>query len=136
MLARDSDRVQILRLIKNALNVRAKEKGEDLTEAEVIAVLQKEAKLRQEAIEQYKAGGRDDLVASEQVELNLIQNYLPAQMSEDELRGIVRQIIVSTGANSQAQMGAVIAAARQQVGGASDGATIARVVKTELEAAV
>jgi len=106
-------------------------KGKDavLTEEELAAVLQKQAKQRQESIEAYQKGGRDDLVRKEQGELELIKGYLPEQLGEDQIRELAQTAIQETGAAGAADMGKVMGALMPKVQGQADGSVVSRIVK-------
>ncbi len=102
--------------------------GEINTEKE-ISLLQKMVKQRKDALEIYKQQNRADLVQNEQEEINVIERFLPAQLSEEELRNELQQIITETGASSLADMGKVMSAATKKLAGRTDGKTISAVVK-------
>lgn len=131
MKARDEIRVQVLRLVKAALKNQEIEVKGDLTPQQMLAVLQKEAKKRQDSITQYEAAGRDDLVRQERAELEILDEYLPDQVSTEEMRAAVRQAIADADDNS-ATMGQVIAQVREKFSGAVDGAALAAMVREEL----
>ncbi len=129
MRERDQVRLQVLRLLKSALKNQQIEVGHELSAQEMMTVLQKEAKKRRDSIEAYGKAGRDDLVGEEQAELTQIEHYLPAQMSEDELRAIVRDVIV---AHPDAQMGQVIGQVIAKADGQADGSVVSRLVREQL----
>ncbi|MDQ5944132.1 MAG: uncharacterized protein QG658_198 [Patescibacteria group bacterium] len=132
MKARDEIRVQVLRLVKSALKNQSIEVKGELTPQQMLAVLQKEAKKRQDSITQYQAAGRDDLVRQEQAELEILDTYLPEQASDEEIRAAVQAAVKEVGA-SPAAMGQVIARVREQFSGAVDGAALAAMVREELQ---
>ena len=127
--AGDRTRANALRLIVNELQKAAKEDG-----SEAVDVLQRERKRRLEAAEAYRDGGRDDLAAAEEGEAELIQAYMPAQLSEDELRAIVADAVAASGASSPREMGKVMSAVMPQVKGRADGKRVSAVVKELLSA--
>jgi uncharacterized protein YqeY len=127
--AGDRTRANALRLIANELQKAAKEDG-----AEAVEVLQRERKRRLEAAEAYRDGGRDDLAAAEEGEAELIQTYMPAQLSEAELRAIVGDAVAESGASSPRDMGKVMSAVMPQVKGRADGKRVSAVVKELLTA--
>lgn len=129
MRERDQVRLQVLRLLKSALKNQQIQVGHELSAQEMMAVLQKEAKKRRDSIEAYGKAGRDDLVGEEQAELTQIEHYLPAQMSEDELRAIVRDVIA---AHPDAQMGQVIGQVIAKADGQADGSVVSRLVREQL----
>ncbi len=129
MRERDQVRLQVLRLLKSALKNYQIEVGHELSQQEMMRVLQKEAKKRRDSIEAYEKAGRNDLVAEESAELKEIDRYLPAQMSDDELRAITQKVI---GDNPEAQMGQIIGQVLARTDGQADGAAVSRIVREEL----
>ncbi|MBN2824098.1 MAG: GatB/YqeY domain-containing protein [Campylobacterales bacterium] len=101
----------------------------ELGDEEIVALMQKAIKQRNEAIEQYKNGGRDDLVAKEQGEIDVINLYMPKQLSDEELEAAMREIIATVGATSMKDMGKVMGAAKSKVGAGADGKRINEMVK-------
>ncbi|GHU09667.1 aspartyl-tRNA amidotransferase subunit B [Alphaproteobacteria bacterium] len=135
LLAGDKAKVTTLRGLKAAIldaEVTAGARADGLPEIEIEKLLQKEAKKRRESIQIYRQNGRDDLADSEQAELSLLEEYLPKQLSEDELSGIIDVIITTTGASSIKELGKVIGAVKAQVGNTADGALVAQIVKQKL----
>lgn len=135
MLAKNELKTSVLRLLLSALNYYEIQKGGagyEATEEDVLAVLQKEVKQRKDSIEQYKAGNRTDLADKEQKELEILQTYVPAQMSEDEIKGLVKEAITQTGATSMADMGKVMGALMPKVKGKADGNLVSSIVKSQL----
>lgn len=129
--ARDSERLTTLRGLKSDLQYRRIDKGDDLTEEEVTAVLSTARKRHSESIEQFRAGGRDDLVKKEQVGLEIIQQYLPEQMSEDDLRKHIAEAISAVGADSPKSLGLVMKELMPKIKGRADG-KLARNLATEM----
>ncbi len=119
--AGDKLRVTVLRGLKSDLKYRRIDKGDDLTPEDITAVLASAAKKRRESIEQFAAGGRQDLVDKEQAELDIITTYLPKQMTEDELRSLIAAAIEESGAASPAQIGLVMKLLMPKVKGRADG---------------
>lgn len=134
MKARDADTVSTLRMLKAALlELRtSKAKGAAVSADEEVEVLMRYVKKRREVIEELKRLGRTETVAREEHEIAITQRYLPAMVSEDELRGIVRAAVAQTGASSPKQMGKVIGAVMAQVKGRAEGAVVSRLVKEAL----
>lgn len=135
MLAGDKTLVTTLRGLKAAiLNAEVAEGAREtgLAEDKVIALLQKEAKRRQESADMYVQGGRPEKAEAEQAELAVIEKYLPARMSDEELLALIDEAISATGASGMQQMGQVIGAVKSKAGAAADGAVIARLVKERL----
>lgn len=131
MLAKDEKSLRSLRAIKAALiNLKTSEgfSGEVKNDDE-IKLLQKLVKQRKESLEIYEKQNRNDLAQKEKEEIEVIEKFLPKQMSEDELRGVIESIIKDSGATSQADMGKVMGLANKQLGGKADGKTIAAIVK-------
>lgn len=132
--AGEKDRLTVLRGLKSDLKYRQIDKGKELTEQEVLEVLSGCAKKRRDSIEQFKAGGRDDLVQKEQLELEIIAAYLPQQMGEDEVRKIVAEAITETGADSPAKLGLIMQAVMPKVKGRADGKLVNRLARELLVA--
>ncbi len=130
MKAKDTTILTALRAIKSQLLLAATEKGggESTEEAE-IKMLQKQVKQRKESAELYKSQGRADLAEAELAEAAIIEKYLPKQLSEDELKPIVKAIIEKVGASGPQDMGKVMGAASKELAGQADGKTISAVVK-------
>src|SRR5437868_1714262 len=128
MLAGDKTLVTTLRGLKSAiLNIEI-EKGsreQGLTDEEVIQVFSKEAKKRQESADLYTQGGNQEKADAELTEKVVIEKYLPAQVSQDELAAAIDQIIKDTGVQGMQAMGQVIGAVKQQFGASADGSTVA-----------
>lgn len=130
MKERNQPKLAALRAIKSALLLAATEKGGNVdAEAEEVRMLQKQVKQRREAAEIYKTQGRDDLANDEIDQAVIIEQYLPQQMSEEELVKAITAIIGETGATSPADMGKVMGAATKQLAGKADGKDISRIVK-------
>ena len=129
MKAGERERVATLRMITSAL-----QQDEKLGSDDPIAVLQRERKRRIEAAEAYEEGGRAEQAAAERAEAELIENYLPAQISDEELAAIVDEAIASTGATEQKQMGQVIGVVIGRVGAGADGKRVSTVVRERLGA--
>jgi uncharacterized protein len=132
MRAKDQATLRALRAIKAAiLNEEVSEgrQGASLTEKDEIKLLMKQAKQRRDSLEQYQQNGREDLAATEQEELAVIERYLPKQLSEEEIEGKVKTIIDQVGASSMKDMGKVMGVASKEMAGKADGKTISTVVK-------
>jgi uncharacterized protein YqeY len=131
MLAKQADRLRGLRAIKSALLLARTEKGasEELTPETEIKVLQKLVKQRKESAEIYKTQNRDDLYHIEMDEMNVIEPYLPTQMSRFEIEGYLEEVISRIGATSVSDMGKVMGIANKELAGQADGKTISEVVK-------
>ena len=131
MLAKDEKSLRSLRAIKAAIiNARTAEgAGGVLKEEDEIKLLQKLVKQRKDSLEIYEKQSRDDLAQKEREEIEVIERFLPKQMSQDELRVVIEAIINETGAASPADMGKVMGIANKQLAGKADGKTIAAMVK-------
>lgn len=132
MKLRDEVRTTTLRLLKSALKNYQIELGHDLTMQEALSVLQKEAKKHQDSIKQYEDAKREDLANEEKAELDVIEKYLPEQMSQDEVEKAVDSAIAELGASGPADMGKVIGLVRQKTEGQADGSMIAQLAKQKL----
>ena len=131
MLSKNEARLRGLRAIKAAILLAKTEKGasEELTEDTEIKVLQKLAKQRRESAEIYKTQNREDLYIIEIEELDVIEGFLPKQLSADEVRSQIKAIIESSGASSIKDMGKVMGLANKQLAGKADGKMISEIVK-------
>jgi uncharacterized protein YqeY len=134
MLAKQADRLRGLRAIKSALLLARTEKGaaEEVTPEAEVKVLQKLVKQRKESAEIYKTQNRDDLYQVEMEELEVIEAYLPKQMSHAEVETYLKEVIVRVGATSVKDMGKVMGTANKELAGKADGRTISEVVKSLL----
>ena len=121
MRARDAQRRDTLRLLIAALDNARIAAGQELDDDDAVVTLQREAKQRRESIEEFRKGGREDLVEAEQQELVIIQAYLPEELTEDELRAIVQEVIADLGASGPGDLGAVMGPLMQRVRGRADG---------------
>ena len=129
MLARDADRLGTLRLLKSAIGyAQIERQNENLSDAELIAIVQKEIKKRQDAIVHYEQAGRTDSAAKEKHEQTVLESFLPPPLSPTELEQMVRDAIQATGATSKKSMGQVIKAVQAQAAGRADGKTISTLV--------
>jgi len=147
LLEREEGKLSTLRMLKNSIFNREKEKRYNLSkekpefseeelekesylnDEEVLGVISSEIKKRKEAIVLFEKGKRDDLVKKEAAEVEILIKYLPEQMSEEELRKTVKEIIEKTGAKSQKEMGRVMAQLMPKVKGKADGSLVSKVVK-------
>ncbi len=128
----EGDKARTLRTLKSALKNKEIELQKPLDDTAAVEVLQKEAKKRNEAIALYKQSGRDDLVGSETAELDIINTYLPEQISDDDLKKIVEEAIAKTGAKEMSDMGKVIGMVMAEAKGNADGARVSALVKEKL----
>jgi uncharacterized protein YqeY len=133
MKAGDRERAGALRLITNELQKAHKDAAAG-SEADEVAVLQRERKRRIEAADAYRDAGREDLAAGEQREAELIEAYMPQQLSDDELHAIVGDVVAETGAASPKEMGKIMSMVMPRVQGRADGKRVSAVVKEKLTA--
>lgn len=132
MKSGDKPRLGVIRLIQSALKQKEVDERIELTDADVLAILDKMAKQRRESMEQYKAAGREDLEQQEAYELGVIQSYLPAPLSDDEIEAFIAQAIQSSGASSVREMGAVMNQLRPQLQGRADMSLVSARIKAAL----
>lgn len=132
MIARAADKLSVLRMLKAAVKYAAIEKGgADAvpTDLEVLAVVRKEAKKREDAIAGYLQAGRTEQADKEKMELEFLKSFLPAQLTPEKLEALVKEVIAEVGATSKAQMGAVMKAAQAKAAGQADGKTLSQIVQ-------
>lgn len=134
MKSGDKVRLSAIRLITAALKQKEVDERIELTDADVISILDKLAKQRRESIKQYQEASREDLVEKEQVELDVIQSFLPKQLSEQEIESVVADAISSTGASDIKAMGQVMAVVKPQLVGKADMSLVSKIVKGKLSA--
>jgi uncharacterized protein YqeY len=134
MRSKDQAVITSMRLLLTAMKVREKEVCRELRDDEILAVISSQIKQRREAIEQYRKGAREDLAQAEESELRVLQSYLPAQLSEEELTKEVDGIIAELGAASGRDMGRVMKVAMAKLAGRADGRIINALVKARLGA--
>ncbi len=132
MRARDRARVAALRLVAAEIKQREVDSRESLDDAGVLAVLDRMLKQRRDASEQYRAAGRDELAAAEQFEIEVIEAYLPAPLTAEEVAALVAEAVEATGASSMRDMGGVMARLRPEVQGRADMAEVSRLVRERL----
>jgi hypothetical protein len=129
---RDSERLDTLRLVLAELRAAEKELLRPLDESEELQVLQRERKRRLEAAEAFRAADREEQAAKEERELEVIEEFMPDPIDEDELEEIVDDAIAETGATSLRDLGRVMADVMPQVAGRADGSTVSRLVREKL----
>ena len=135
MRAKDVTKLGVLRMLKSALKYAAIAKSDaeaELSDAEAVQVIRKQAKQRQDSIDSFEKGGRAELADKEKEELAILNTYLPQGMSPDELAKVVRETIAELGATSKAQMGAVMKMLQAKTGGRADGKTLSSEVQKQL----
>jgi uncharacterized protein len=129
MRARDVQRRSAIRMVLTAIQLAQAENPRDLTDDEVLELIRKEVKRRDEALEMMRAAGRDDAVEAEEVELKILRAYLPPVMGEAEVRALAQSVVDEVGATSVRDLGRVMGALMPQVKGRADGAVVNRVVR-------
>jgi uncharacterized protein YqeY len=135
MRTKDATKLGVLRMLKSALRYAAIAKSgaeAQLSDAEAVQVIRKQAKQRQDSIESFEKGGRAELAEKEKEELTILSSYLPQAISANELTNLVRDTIAELGATSKAQMGVVMKALQAKVGGRADGKTLSTEVQKQL----
>jgi len=134
MRAGEKDRLGTIRLLQAAIKQREVDERITLDDAQVIAVLEKMVKQRRESIVQFEAGGRADLVAKERLELELLQGYLPAQLSAAELDTLIEAAVAQSGATTIKDMGKVMAIVKAGAAGRADMGAVSARIKARLGA--
>jgi hypothetical protein len=132
MRAGEKERLATIRLILSAVKQREVDERIQLDDSQVLAAIEKMVKQRREAITQFEAGGRADLVAKETAEIAILQTYLPAQMSDADIDGVIAEAIASTGAASIKDMGKVMAAVKAKAQGRADMGAVSARIKQKL----
>jgi len=134
MRAKDKERLGAIRLILAAVKQIEVDERIEIDDARLSTILNKMIKQRQDSIEQYTTANRTDLVEIEEFEVKLIQEYIPAQMSEDEIETLVKAAVAETGASSMKDMGKVMGILKEKTAGRADGAILSAKVKEHLSA--
>jgi uncharacterized protein YqeY len=132
MRARDSERLGTIRMITAAIKQREVDERITLDDSQVLSVIEKMIKTRKESIVQFRSGGREDLVARETREIELLQGYLPSQLSESEVDALIQQAIAESGATSIKDMGKAMALLKQKAQGRTDMAAASARLKAKL----
>lgn len=135
MRAKDSIALMVLRALKSAIKYAAIEKGgadAELDEVEAMAVIRKQIKQRQDSVEEYKKGGRDELVEKESAEIVVLEKYLPVALSEEEVSAMIDASVAEVGATSRKEMGAVMKVLQEKVAGRADNKTLSQEVMKRL----
>lgn len=135
MLSKNETKTSVLRMLLSAINYYEIQKGGAgyiATDEDILAVIGNQAKQRRDSIEQFKSAKRQELVDKEQKELDILNTYLPAQMSQEEITALVKEAISQTGATTMADIGKVMGALMPKVKGKADGNIVNNIVKKEL----
>ena len=134
MKSGDKDRLQVIRLILADIKRVEVDTREELDDAALLSVLEKAVKQRRDSVEQFTKGGRDDLASREQAEIEVLETYLPEQLSEAEIDALVDEVIAATGAESIRDMGKVMGAIKAKAAGKADMGVVGGRVKARLNA--
>ena len=134
MRARDTQRKSALRMVLSAVQLAEVASPDALSDSDVLELIRKEVKRREEAVEMMRDAGRQDLVAEETTELEILRAYLPTQMSEAEIRELAQAVIEETGASTPRDMGRVMGVIMTRVQGKADGRMVNQVVRDLLSA--
>ena len=129
MRAKDTARRDTLRNLSAAIKQVEVDERKELSDSEIEAILTKYAKQREDALAQFKAAGREDLVAKEEAELKIVKSYLPEPLSDEELKALVEVVIKEVGATSMKDMGKIMGAIKSKVGSRADGSKVNKIVK-------
>ena len=132
MRAKDSERLGTIRMITAAIKQREVDERITLDDTQVLAVLEKMIKMRKESVAQFQSGGREDLVAKENREIDLLQSYMPAQLSAAEVDALIAEAIAQSGATSVKEMGKAMALLKQKAQGRTDMAAASAKLKAKL----
>jgi uncharacterized protein YqeY len=134
MKNQEADRLSAIRFLQSAVKNREIElRPNAISDQDILGVIKKLVKQRQDSIEQFEKGGRTDLADKEKFELSILETYLPKQLSADEVGKVVNDVIAALGANSIKQMGAVIKEVQARTGGAADNRQVSELVKARLQ---
>lgn len=133
MLAKDNTRRDTLRMLKSAIEyAKIEQKKEQMADADILAVIKKQIKQRQDSIDGFEKGGRADLAEKEKSEMAVLKSYLPEELSPAQLEEIVTAVIAELGATSKADMGKVMKAVQAKVAGRADGRAVSQLVGSKL----
>ena len=133
MKNKEKERLAVIRMVRGAIRQQEIDGQKELGEEDVIAVSSKEVKMRRDSIEEFQKGGREDLVEKTQAEIDVLLPYLPAQLSEDEVRELVKAAVEQTGAATPKDMGKVMGVLMPKVKGRADGKMVNTIVKSFLQ---
>ncbi|MEZ7518090.1 GatB/YqeY domain-containing protein [Psychrobacter sp. NPDC078370] len=133
MKARELERVKVLRNVQSVVKQIEIDRQTELDDAQVLEVLQKQLKQRQESLTIFTENGRDDLATKEQFEIDIINEFMPQQMNQDEIMALVNAEIAEQGATSMRDMGSVMGVLKNKTAGRADPALISKMVKEALQ---
>ncbi|UTR09351.1 GatB/YqeY domain-containing protein [Evansella sp. LMS18] len=132
MRNKEKQRLSVIRSVKASLQNESIKLGKEITDEEALSVLSREMKQRKESLHEFEQANRSDLVEKTELEIELLEEYMPAQLSDEELQQIVDETIQETGADSKAQMGKVMGAIMPKVKGRADGTRVKQMVEQNL----
>lgn len=132
MRAKEKERLGIIRLILAAIKQREVDERIELDDTQVLAVLEKMIKQRRDSIEQYEKAGREELAEKERFEVEIIQGYMPAALSEAELDAIIKEVVAAVGASSMQDMGKVMAELKPKIQGRAEMGLVSQKVKAAI----
>ncbi len=133
MLAKDTVSKNTLRLVLSAIKEAEVQKKDELEDGEILSILQKQMKSRQESLDEAEQVGRNDLVEEAKSEMLVLEGYLPAAMSDEELAKLVEKHIQATGASAMSDMGKVMKGLLDEVAGRADGGKVSQIVRQKLQ---
>lgn len=133
MKAKDKPTLSVVRMLKSAVMNEKINLGHDLTNDEEVAVLSRELKQRKDSVREFEKGNRDDLVADTKAEIEVVEKYLPAQLSEADVKKIITETVSEVGAQSMADFGKVMGAVMPKLKGQADGKLVNQTVKQLLQ---
>ena len=133
MKNKEKDRLAVIRMVRGAIRQQEIDGQKELGEDDVIAVISKGVKMRRDSIEEFQKGGREDLVEKTQAEIDVLMPYLPAQLSEEEVKELVKAAVEQTGAATPKDMGKVMGVLMPKVKGRADGKMVNNIVKSFLQ---
>jgi uncharacterized protein YqeY len=132
MKERDTARVATLRMLLAAVKNRAIETGEEIDDDELVALVRKQIKQREDSVRQYREGGREQLAAKEEQEIAFLEPYMPEQVGDDEIRAAIEEYVAAEGLEGPRAMGPVMKAMMARFGASADGGTISRIAREVL----
>lgn len=132
MKNKEKDKLSVLRMVKGAIQLEEIEKKKQLDDKEVILVISKQIKTRKESIEEFKKGNRDDLVSQTEKEIEILQEYMPEQLSEEEVNNIIDLAIKEVNPSSNSDMGKIMKVVTPKLAGQADMSSVSKIVKEKL----
>ncbi len=133
MKNQDKERLAVIRMVKGSIQMSELNKKHELSDEEVIEVISKEIKSRKDSINEFKKGGREDLIQKTQNEINILSEYLPKQLTEEEITEIIDAVFNKVKPESSKDMGKVMKELKPQVSGKADMGLVSRIVKNKIE---